>query len=231
MPLYGEGNLAAIWLAANRVKELSLLNSVLLAILIVGVGTLIWIRRRSLTSITEALSIIAGAMAIPVHGRSVSYLAEELERARRYHRTLTVAVARVRDRALTGNGKGAHAQRLFSSALVTYLVLACLVRRMLRASDAISYDSTLNGCVLLMIEIDRTQAVRCLERIQKLIYDRAELELSVGIAQFPADGYTLEELIKTAQNSCSSQHAHIVSRRTFAQSSNLAQVSSAKSDQ
>ena len=94
MPLYGEGNLAAIWLAANRVKELSLLNSVLLAILIVGVGTLIWIRRRSLTSITEALSIIAGAMAIPVHGRSVSYLAEELERARRYHRTLTVAVAR-----------------------------------------------------------------------------------------------------------------------------------------
>jgi hypothetical protein len=154
-------------------------------------------------------------MAIPVQGRSVSYISEELERARRYQRTLTVAVARVQNGARAGksNGKGngAYGPILFSSALVTYSVLACIVRRMLRANDAISYDVTLNGCVLLLVEIDRVRAIQCLERIQKLIHDRAELELGIGIAEYPADGYTLEELIKTAENSCSSQHAGSVS--------------------
>ena len=229
MPVDQGENLAAIWLAANWLKELSLLNFVLLMVLIVCIGALIWMRRRSLTSITQALSVIAGAMAIPVHGRSISYLSEELERARRYQRTLTVAVARVQNgtgRAGKSNGIGnrASAPGVFSSALVTYSVLACIVRRMLRANDAISYDLTLNGCVLLLVEIDRTRAIRCLERIQKLIHDRAELELSIGIAEYPADGYTLEELIKTAENSCSSQHAGTVATLASARSSNLAQV-------
>jgi hypothetical protein len=171
-------------------------------------------------------------MAIPIQGRSVSYISEELERARRYQRTLTVAVARVQNGTArtgksNGNGKGngAYGSILFSSALVTYSVLACIVRRMLRANDAISYDLTINGCVLLLVEIDRAGAIQCLGRIQKLIHDRAALELSIGIAEYPADGYTLEELIKTAENSCSSQQDEdIVSTLAFPRSSNPSEV-------
>src|SRR4029077_10946660 len=123
-----------------------------------------------------------------------------------------------------GKGNGAYGPILFSSALVSYSVLACIVRRMLRANDAISYDLTINGCVLLLVEIDKAAAIQCLGRIQKLIHDRAALELSIGIAEYPADGYTLEELIKTAENSCSSQDEGIVSSLAFPRSSNPSEV-------
>jgi len=215
MPVYQGENLATIWLATNRLKELLLLNSVLLMVLIVCIGALIWIRHRSFTSITQALSVIPGAIAIPINGRPVSFISEELERARRYRRTLTVAVAKVKNSTAkmgsNGNGNGAYAPKTFSTALESYSILACVVRRMLRANDAIGYDLTLNGCVLLLAEINRTQAISCLKRIQKLMRDRAELELSVGIAEFPADGYTLEELIKAAENSCGSHLVTVAS--------------------
>lgn len=81
--------------------------------------------------------------------------------------------------------------------------LACLtaagLREILRTSDVVCYDSAEGHFVLGLTESDAATARRAVSRIRSLFQERLGVDLRTGVAQFPADGLTLEDLLSTAR--------------------------------
>jgi hypothetical protein len=115
-------------------------------------------------------------------------LTAEMGRARRYERTFSIVAVSQVARADEQDGERVHPH-----------LAAAGLREVLRESDILCYRSFDDCFVLGLTESERDAARRALERIQTLFRDQLKVDLAVGVAQFPADGLTLGDLVEIAR--------------------------------
>lgn len=132
-------------------------------------------------------------------------LGTELGRARRYEHALSIVV--VSPQALSEDGRetdggspGDVADRLGirPRRALSYLTAAGL-REILRTSDIVCYDAADGRFVLGLAESDSLVGQRAMARVRRLFRSRLRIELVCGIAQFPTDALTLEDLVSIAR--------------------------------
>jgi hypothetical protein len=149
----------------------------------------------------RAIALASDAPGVPLTQRARPQLAGELARARRYQRPLTVGVMRLDTDApgewphlglaCGGNGTVLHNQLLFCH-------VGAILREAMRGSDLVTYDARQAQYVLLFPESTKSQAVQAARRLRLLVYTRACLRVCIGLAEFPIDGLTLEDLLTMA---------------------------------
>jgi GGDEF domain-containing protein len=141
---------------------------------------------------------------LPSYRRSQNVMGAELARMRRYERSLCVLVLRL-DAAVPRNnngtdagGKGAHG----ADPLVAYWEIGAVLRDVLRDSDVAATDLSKIQHVVLLPETKHEQAVQTATRIRKLVYSTTGLTVLAGVAEFPAQGLILDDLVKSAEEDC-----------------------------
>jgi hypothetical protein len=146
----------------------------------------------------DARAMTLPARATPVgNGASLSplvdpddVLAFEFGRARRYERALSIVVI-----APTSwpDEQGTEPPRVLP------LLTAAGLREILRETDIMCYQPTDGRFVLGLTESNGPAARLALERVQALFKERLRIDLAIGVAQFPSDGLTLEDLVDAAR--------------------------------
>jgi len=145
--------------------------------------------------------------SIPRYRRALHRLTAELERARRYGNSLTIAVLSVdgdqqrqRKRSFITLADNAEiASHFFFS------IISALLRDNLRNCDMLTYDVTNDYYVILMPETSASFADQAMARLHEIITKRVKVNLRCGIVEFPTDGLTIDDLVN---------HAHARSHRT-----------------
>lgn len=124
-------------------------------------------------------------------------LVGEFTRARRYEQVLTIVVVSAvqhdesADRSET-NGNGADGPDVLP------LLAAVGLREALRESDVLCYRPVEGRFVLGLPQSGGDEARQAMERVGELFHRRLHIDLMAGVASFPADGLTLEDLENTA---------------------------------
>jgi hypothetical protein len=155
------------------------------------------------SALTREVAAILARAGVPTFHKTLPRLRDELDRARRYQRPLTVAL--VGDaRAIGGAVMDAAARRQWEasplgpgSPLIPVLI-APLLSEVTRSVDIVTYASTLARCVIVMPEAGSSQAADAMRRMASLCTERAHVPVQACCATFPGDGLTLEELIRKA---------------------------------
>lgn len=144
--------------------------------------------------------------AIPRYRRSVHRMTGELERARRYGNTLTIAVLSVDQEQLKQKKRNliAATENTEVASYFFFSLISALLRDNLRACDFLTYDVSKDHYVILMPETSAALAEQGIVRLNELIANRIKITLRSGVAEFPADGLTIEDLVS---------HAHTRSHR------------------
>ena len=145
----------------------------------------------------------------------------ELERARRYQRRVALAVIRPGSRiqksiwstrnGSPGWGNGQHPRR--EALQAAFLALGSVLRDLFRTEDILAYNASRNLFVLLLVECSRSEATRTLRRAQAGVRERTQIGIQAGVAEFPADGLILRDLIGRAEEALSGESA-LYSRET-----------------
>lgn len=132
-------------------------------------------------------------------------LAEELDRARRYEHALSIVVLSTTplpeglSDAVPPNGNGNGTRTIETSfPQVMSLLAAAALREFLRKSDVVCHRPVDGSFVIALAESDADKAGSVLERIEDLFRRRLGLGADVGVARFPEDGLTLDDLVAKA---------------------------------
>ncbi len=180
-----------------------------IGIVVVGAGLfvmgLMWRRRKVNYAVTKGL-YGNWHTAIPRYRRSLHRMTGELERARRYGNSLTIVVLSV-DQEQLKQKKRNLLQVTENTEIASYFffsLISALLRDNLRACDLLTYDVTNDYYVILMPETSAALAEQGIVRLNELVSSRIKLALRAGVAEFPADGLTIEDLVS---------HAHTRSHR------------------
>jgi GGDEF domain-containing protein len=155
-------------------------------------GRGLWRRWRVAAVVRHTIALASEATGVPLVHRARLQLDGELARARRYQRPLTVGVV-----SLEADEPMGQAPHVFAAQPAFFLVGAVL-RDAVRGSDLVTYDAPHDQYVILFTESTRLQTLQAAHRLQALVYTRTRLGMRIGLAEFPADGLTLEDLITMA---------------------------------
>ncbi|MCG3154430.1 MAG: hypothetical protein DKINENOH_01024 [bacterium] len=160
---------------------------------------LLWQRHRN--GARTAKSLQAGwHRAILPYGKSLTRMIAELERARRYHRTLTLTVLVV-DYEVNKPKRRGLPTVLGDAGLASQLLLSLvssLLRENMRSSDLVTYNATDDRYIILSPESSLASAEQAVARLQRLISNRTKITMRFGVAEFPADGLILPDLVARA---------------------------------
>jgi len=88
---------------------------------------------------------------------------------------------------------------------VATIVFGSVLQEALRESDIVTYVVAHNQYAILLTESTKAQARRAIERLAAQYHQRTVDHLRAGIAEFPADALTLEDLIASAQKAWQEQ--------------------------
>lgn len=138
---------------------------------------------------------------MPVYREMMPLIATELQRSRRYEHPLAVLVLSPDGRPeANGNGRAiSHAGGSLDSAYLAFFLLGALLRDASRESDIVTYAAEHHLYVAFLSESDEVAARHAARRFGEAFFNRTSLRLRVGLAQFPADGLTLEDLFEEAR--------------------------------
>jgi len=129
-------------------------------------------------------------------------LVAEIARARRYEHDLSGVVLAARPIRIgsrtNGNGSGEAQSGESKMPQVLALLTAVALREVVRCSDVVCYQAADNRFILGLTESDDVGAHAALTRIGEHFRSRLRLGVRAGVATFPSDAYTLEELVSTA---------------------------------
>lgn len=185
--------IATVWLFPR-------LTLTFLGLVLLSATLLMWQRRQKLSVIDRAVSLTIQATGIPPYRRSLPQLAQELDRARRCQRPLTAVVLSFQSDA------GLEQKRALVFHLAVRLV-GTMLRDAFRASDIVTYDSINDQYVILLIESSKSQALQAVCRLSQRLFKQTAVHFKIGMAEFPADGLTIEDLVIGAQVDYVSQPA------------------------
>jgi hypothetical protein len=191
----------------------SLACTILLGSVLLGIGVWIWQRTRAITLLDRALAQAWQASKIQSYKHSDLTHSDELARARRYHRALSVVVVNLEGNGAhpapgigesnsNGNGNGSALRGRMQPPAVIFPLVGYILRDALRESDVLTSHVARNQYVLFLAESNRLQATQAVGRLTDLAYKLARVNLRVGIAEYPADGLTVEDLVFEAEASC-----------------------------
>jgi GGDEF domain-containing protein len=199
---------AVRWFTIN-VKLSSALALPLLLLWLVVV-MLLWERRKARKMIERMISLAAHA-SISTYRSSLPQLCNELARARRTQRPLSLAVLRLGGDLQPGKTNGSHAagngngtwgmQQMQTLALV-FPQFGYILRNALRESDIVACGPAPNEYLVALAETNKEQALHFVRRFSKLALVSPLIEVKAGIAEFPSDGLTIEDLATCAQKTC-----------------------------
>lgn len=149
------------------------------------------------------------ALEIPSYGQALPRMMLELERARRFEHPLCVVVVGphmppVRlTYAMMGSFLPWSAEPFPQSPaeqLPTLLVhLGSFLRTQLRTIDVLATTADAQSYLLGLVETGRPGAELLLDRFRRGFRDYARASLQAGIAEFPHEGMTLEDLLEHAE--------------------------------
>jgi len=162
-------------------------------------GGLIWRKRKAAMAFAEDLYSHWQA-TIPPYRRSLAQLAAELERARRYRHPLAVVVMDIdyerhkqgKRNLIRLSGNARLASQFFCA------LISSILRENLRGSDIVTYDATHDHYVILLPESTIAAAAQTMSRLREFVLERTKVSLRYGIAEFPADGLTFDDLVSLA---------------------------------
>lgn len=158
------------------------------------VGLVIW--RLSSTSRLERAGM--GALqSLPIYRDRVSKINTELNRARRFHHRLCIGVIR-----LSNGYVFAEDERASNDARLRFLMMGKFLREELREFDIVTYDSSNDQFIIVLIETTARQAQLLVNRLGKQVRERLGIEIAVGLAEFPYGGLILEDLVLRAAEEC-----------------------------
>lgn len=160
-----------------------------------------WIWRKRKAAYASKKSLYGSwHAAIPRYRRSMHRLTAELERARRYHHSLTIAVLTVDFEQHRQKNSGLI--NLMGNAEIAsqffFSLLSSMLRDNVRGSDMITYDVTNDQYVLLFPEAKFAATEQTLQRLKKIVLQRNKVLMRFGIAEYPADGLILPDLVGLA---------------------------------
>ncbi|MDQ2695518.1 MAG: hypothetical protein M3Z21_09130 [Pseudomonadota bacterium] len=148
------------------------------------------------------ISTMLEAMSIPAYRNSLPLFVKEIARARRFNHPLTVAVIKPAAQPTPGNvhhlDPVLHAVTVGRGHHFPSMLLGPGVRDALRETDLISYDVARNHYVIVLPESTKKQAAQIITRITDIAGRAGIGSLHVGMAEFPADGLILEDLLSQA---------------------------------
>jgi hypothetical protein len=125
-------------------------------------------------------------------------LASELARARRYEHDLAIVVlSALPARVASGDATEVGSPDSKLPQMVA-LMTAVALREALRHSDVVCYQAAENRFVLALTESGANDAWHALERIRLHFRSRLSLQILAGVAAFPGDAFTLDELVAAA---------------------------------
>ena len=145
--------------------------------------------------------------AVPTYRSTLKQLTDELARVRRYHRPLSIVVLRLESDQLlldlkrslvagSGNGGAESYTQVMQTIQLVFSLIGSILKESLRDSDIACYDVPNNQYILMFPESNREQATMTVTRLKKLLFKRTAGHLVAGIAEFPADGLIVEDLVK-----------------------------------
>ena len=179
--------------------------------LLTFLGGLIGRPHKAAVTVARANSLATRSAAISSFRQSLPEFSREMDRARRYQRPFAIVVLNFESEQFReqitgragggGNGNATHDAQLLACCTTQLIraALGSLLRDALRETDLVTYSATDDRYVMLLTESNEAQARRAVERLNKMFWNRTSARLSVGVAQFPMHGLTLEDLIETAQ--------------------------------
>lgn len=132
----------------------------------------------------------------------------EFERARRYERTVTIAVFSAGvDRSsdppsVPGNGRAAGASGDDGRSLPA--LLASVVRHATREMDLVACDLPGRRCIVVLPEIGHEEGRRAVNRMRQLCAANLSRPIRADIAVFPRDGWLFPDLVDLAQRNAQS---------------------------
>jgi hypothetical protein len=147
----------------------------------------------------EAALLLAGA-GVPTYRQALPDMVAELARARRYSRPLSIVlVASGGPQPAEGDsaplaGWGGHPLSPLGP-----VVLASLLREVMREEDLVSYAAVRQRCLVMMPEVALEEAQQAVERVTAVCAQRFGLSVRAGIAAYPVDGWTLDDLVSRAE--------------------------------
>jgi hypothetical protein len=151
--------------------------------------------------------------AVPELREALPLITAEFERARRYERTVTIAVFAVEPDG-TGSGSsasdnGRHDAETGDDRSLP-AVLASVVSRAMRETDLVACDGPGRRCIVVMPEIGPEEGRRAVSRMRQLCTARLRCAVRADIAVFPQDGWMFLDLVDVAQ-----RHARSAEARRF----------------
>jgi GGDEF domain-containing protein len=192
--------------------------SLAIPILILSVlgGLWLWERRKSRRVIEQFVSLASHA-CIPTYRSVLNELSNELARARRTQRALSIvvltldtntdfsAVTSIRERNGNGSNRngGFHVRQVPVMALV-FPQIAYILRNTVRKSDIVACGPAPNEFVVALAETGKAGAAPFVDRFHELMLSSGLMPLRSAIAEFPPDGLTIEDLVSSARASSKS---------------------------
>jgi hypothetical protein len=205
-----EGVAVSRWFGTPQLAWSFILISAVISSLLMS---LLGQRRRARAVAHRVIALAAETAGVPRAQRLHAQLVQELARARRYEYPLTTVVLSLGSDELMmqtghisadgGNRKAGSPSTYFTP--FTFLFVWSLLRDALRESDIVTYDSIHNQYVILLPEASKPQALYVVRRLQALLYKQTLMSLRAGVAEFPTDGLTIENLVSSARAVCSYQ--------------------------
>ena len=162
------------------------------------------------------------AAILPSYRATLTVMSRELNRVRRYDRSLALLVLKPQDAAeiegtlglvessadgngSNGKGDASHADRerlLRAADQVAFWNLGYVLQDLVRESDVAACDATNRRYVVLLPDAGDDLANLAGQRIQERLAEALGLPLRTGAAVYRTDGLTIEDLVQIADARC-----------------------------
>lgn len=174
---------------------------------------LLW-ERRKIRRVIEQFVSLASHASIPTYRSVLPELSNELARARRTQRALSVMVLileadinlgsldpqKKRNRNVGDSDRRFRIEEIPTMALI-FPQIGYILRNTVRKSDIVACGPAPNEFVVVLAETGKIQSRPFLERFHDLVVSSGLKPLRTGISEFPQDGLTIEDLVSKARAS------------------------------
>lgn len=158
----------------------------------------------------RAISKIMRAVAIPSFRESLPKLKREISRGRRSQNPLALITIgnngnahRPIDVSSVQRSSSGHTAKTFEPDRLTqiqFILCGPVIRDAVREMDITTYDGANNRYIIALPETNKYQALQMMQRLNKILGEQVAGQLAVGIAEYPADGLHVDELLLSATN-------------------------------
>lgn len=152
---------------------------------------------------------------VPAYREVQPQLVMEMRRARRYEHPLGITmlslerpVVPARERAALAAGSGEVARAIVDVTPAVYGLLGAYLRNTLRETDILTAAPETLAFATFLPATDRSGAERALARYREGFLDCAGYAIRGGVAVFPGDGLTIEDLLDRARQAWQQQAPH-----------------------